>query len=785
MTPFGHRRIVPDETRSLRGQVLVAALVTLFLTPSSFAQIPTTIFEINADPYSWQGAYVALNGTWLADQDGVRLWISTAEAEETHSWNWATRVFITDGGAMPEDSTAYNYGIVYVYGTVSVVTDSSVANGPQSVGSVAIDYFEVIQPPPPPPPAPDPTLQKSEIPDGRQECTFALLVSGANIVSCWNDIVQKYRYLTETNHVPVDNVIVLYGQNGSRDPTVIPDGRMEGGNMASGGVFKSNELDVLMAFHYIRGRISEHGCCRPMFQFHSTGHGGGYHTSATQNGRTESSGFSGGKLDTSGDESDELLESDLKFRSCYWGGKDLDRDGRNEMLLVPFVDPGPPVFVIVSVFWDADGDGSFETLIGTDTNRDHHIDKDDANWVAPDLNGSGADDRIGFDEVIELGKRQALSDDDLAGLLEWLVEGSEVEQCEVRVELAQCFSGGFLRDLLGFDRITTAACEEGEVSLARGGDHGFNYYEKPFIETLVTGADWRNAHDEAARQVAAGRHDEHPVRAEMGAVCCLGDVCLVLTELDCELVGGTWWPHWLSACEPNPCTGGSRVCCWGTECFLLTEEECILMGGDFLPEWIACDPNPCTPSPVLMVSEVTLNQDGMAVSLTWRVASDNGAELLRVRRDCDGEPGSTVLATMSPVSGQEQAFQDDSVTPGRTYTYWLEAELPDGWQVVGGPWTIAVKGPAQPLLLSSSPNPLKDETTIRFYAPRREQTEVEVYASDGRLVWRAMPATCEAGVNAVVWAGRDQSNRPVASGEYFYTVRVGAAKIGGSLIVLR
>ena len=75
----------------------------------------------------------------------------------------------------------------------------------------------------------------------------------------------------------------------------------------------------------------------------------------------------------------------------------------------------------------------------------------------------------------------------------------------------------------------------------------------------------------------------------------------MMTQETCLAAGGTWN-------EGQTCSavGGSfdcplyRVCCIGEECQIITEGDCEHLGGDWHPEWEAClRTNPCaTPLPV-------------------------------------------------------------------------------------------------------------------------------------------------------------------------------------------
>ena len=54
--------------------------------------------------------------------------------------------------------------------------------------------------------------------------------------------------------------------------------------------------------------------------------------------------------------------------------------------------------------------------------------------------------------------------------------------------------------------------------------------------------------------------------------CCIGDDCLILTELQCTERRGEWHGEG-TTCDPSPCvTAETGACCLGDDCVELTEE---------------------------------------------------------------------------------------------------------------------------------------------------------------------------------------------------------------------
>jgi hypothetical protein len=76
-------------------------------------------------------------------------------------------------------------------------------------------------------------------------------------------------------------------------------------------------------------------------------------------------------------------------------------------------------------------------------------------------------------------------------------------------------------------------------------------------------------------------------------------------------------------------------------------------------------------------------------------------------------------------------------------------------------------------LKQNYPNPFNPMTTIRFDLPDDRPVRIEVYGIDGRRVTTLVDRALPAGRHEVVWSGRDETGRPVASGTYLYRIAAG------------
>ena len=89
-------------------------------------------------------------------------------------------------------------------------------------------------------------------------------------------------------------------------------------------------------------------------------------------------------------------------------------------------------------------------------------------------------------------------------------------------------------------------------------------------------------------------------------------------------------------------------------------------------------------------------------------------------------------------------------------------------------------------LLGAAPNPFNPMTTIAFNLPRSETVNLRVYDISGRVVRNLLVGvSAGAGRNEVVWHGRDDSERAVASGVYFYRLETSRDQAHGRMTLVK
>ena len=76
--------------------------------------------------------------------------------------------------------------------------------------------------------------------------------------------------------------------------------------------------------------------------------------------------------------------------------------------------------------------------------------------------------------------------------------------------------------------------------------------------------------------------------------------------------------------------------------------------------------------------------------------------------------------------------------------------------------------PTEIELSQNYPNPFNPQTTIEFALKSTQDVRLEVYNVTGQKVITLLDGLAQAGINSIVWDGRDGSGQQTASGIYFY-----------------
>jgi hypothetical protein len=120
----------------------------------------------------------------------------------------------------------------------------------------------------------------------------------------------------------------------------------------------------------------------------------------------------------------------------------------------------------------------------------------------------------------------------------------------------------------------------------------------------------------------------------------------------------------------------------------------------------------------------------------------------------------------------------------------------DSLNLNGGFWVPVVDvmtgGPVEgePVVYVNSlspgfPNPFQTQITLRFSVAEQSPVKLIVYDVTGRRVTTLLDDRREPGRYHVVWHGRSQGGRSVASGVYFYRLQIGSWSKTGKMLRIR
>jgi hypothetical protein len=187
--------------------------------------------------------------------------------------------------------------------------------------------------------------------------------------------------------------------------------------------------------------------------------------------------------------------------------------------------------------------------------------------------------------------------------------------------------------------------------------------------------------------------------------------------------------------------------------------------------------------PVLIRRFTAGDADG-SVSLAWEVYADEHLDGYLVYREAVAMDAGAVLLTPRALDPRSRGWTDATALPGQRYRYTLVALGRESGRVVSAPAEITIRAAAA-RLEQNHPNPFNPATTIEWNVASAGRIALRVYGVDGRLVRTLVDGAVPAGRGGVVWDGRDDAGRAVASGVYFYRLRSGTGVFTRKMILAK
>jgi hypothetical protein len=136
---------------------------------------------------------------------------------------------------------------------------------------------------------------------------------------------------------------------------------------------------------------------------------------------------------------------------------------------------------------------------------------------------------------------------------------------------------------------------------------------------------------------------------------------------------------------------------------------------------------------------------------------------------------------------REYRYVDTDVAAGRTYYYKLANEDYGGQVEFHGPIyaSVGASVPEAYNLLPNYPNPFNSTTALGYEIPVAGHVALTIYDILGREVRSLVNVYQQAGRHTILWDGRDNSERCLNSGVYFYTLKAGDFTQVRKMVLLR
>ncbi len=87
--------------------------------------------------------------------------------------------------------------------------------------------------------------------------------------------------------------------------------------------------------------------------------------------------------------------------------------------------------------------------------------------------------------------------------------------------------------------------------------------------------------------------------------------------------------------------------------------------------------------------------------------------------------------------------------------------------------------------ITNYPNPFNPETKIEYSIPSESKIELSIYNIKGQKVRLLVSGQLSAGKHSVVWEGKDENEKPVGSGLYFYKLRTEDKVLTKKMLLLK
>ncbi|MDZ7263929.1 MAG: right-handed parallel beta-helix repeat-containing protein [candidate division KSB1 bacterium] len=140
----------------------------------------------------------------------------------------------------------------------------------------------------------------------------------------------------------------------------------------------------------------------------------------------------------------------------------------------------------------------------------------------------------------------------------------------------------------------------------------------------------------------------------------------------------------------------------------------------------------------------------------------------------------------SSAESHSYKFTDRNVQPGQTYYYKLADVDYAGNMRFHGPISVTVEAKPSGYSLSQNyPNPFNPETAINFSLKEAGKVTLNIYNLQGQLVRTLVDEEKLAGSYSVMWNGTADNGAKLASGIYYYTLKVNGFEATNKLTLMK
>lgn len=179
------------------------------------------------------------------------------------------------------------------------------------------------------------------------------------------------------------------------------------------------------------------------------------------------------------------------------------------------------------------------------------------------------------------------------------------------------------------------------------------------------------------------------------------------------------------------------------------------------------------------LNSFTAQTDGTIVTLTWTTATETENLGFHIYRSIAKESdyvqitGEMILGAGSSDEAQNYTYTDCDIKSGNTYYYKLADVDFNGNINFHVPISITIEAvPTKYSLAQSYPNPFNPETAINYTLKEAGNVSLKIYNLQGRLVRTLVDQKKPVGSYSVMWNGTDDNGILLASGVYYYTLKV-------------